>query len=153
MSRSLSFVPVIAAFSVFAFVSCTPEAFEASGPPLPPTPIYTDSLINGSAYSLNGQTWVIEHYRVGLIGEINLISDTLYFSENGEMIYNEVAGNYAFYPSASAYVLTMYETPWGMLSGSIQSYNMDAGEMIGTPFTNIAPGGNGLQVYLWMRRI
>jgi hypothetical protein len=68
-------------------------------------------------------------------------------------LFNEVTADYAFYPSASVYVLTMYQTPWGMLSGSVNPYNLEAGEIQGLPFSNITPGGNGLQVYLWMRRI
>ena len=69
------------------------------------------------------------------------------------MQFNGVDSNYAFYSSASVYVLTMYETPWGMLSGSVNAFSLESGEMVGLPFSNIAPGGNGMQVYLWMRRL
>lgn len=133
--------------------SCTPDAYEASGPPLAPTPINTDSIINPSVYSIAGQTWMVERYRIGQIGEISLTTDTVVFQENDVMQFNGVTAKYAFYPSASVYVLTMYETPWGMLSGSVQTYNLEAGEMVGLPFTNIISGGNSQQIYLWMRRI
>ena len=69
------------------------------------------------------------------------------------MLFNATSSAYAFYPSASVYVLTMYETPWGMLTGSLHAYNLEAGETNGLPFTNILTGGNGLQIYLWMHRI
>ena len=153
MKTNFLFIACCAGGIALTMQSCEPEIFEASGPPLPPTAINTDSIIDQNSYSIAAQTWVIERYRIGQVGEINLTSDTLFFLDTGEMLFNEVTADYAFYPSASVYVLTMYETPWGMLSGSVNTYNLEVGEILGMPFSNIAPGGNGLQVYLWMRRI
>jgi hypothetical protein len=153
MRNNFLFIALLASCIALELSSCTPETYEASGPPMPPTPIDTDSIINPSVYSIAGQMWVIERYRIGQIGEINLTSDTLVFQNNGVMQFNGVDSNYAFYPSASVHVLTMYETPWGMLSGSVNAFSLELGEMLGLPFSNIAPGGNGMQVYLWMRRL
>jgi hypothetical protein len=153
MRNNFLFIALLVSFIYLALSSCTPEAYEASGPPLPPTPINTDSIINPSVYSISGQTWVIERYRIGQIGEINLTSDTVVFNANGAMQFNDVDANYAFYPSASVYILTLYQTPWGMLSGSVNPFNLEVGEIHGLPFSNISVGGNGMQVYLWMRRL
>jgi hypothetical protein len=153
MRNNFLFVVVVSSGIALALSSCTAEVYEASGPPLPPTPIVTDTIINPSAYSIVGQTWVIDRYRIGQIGEINLTSDTIFFDINGVMQFNDVDANYVFYPSTFAYVLTLYQSPWGILSGSINPYNLEAGEMPGLPFSNIASGANDLQVYLWMRRI
>jgi hypothetical protein len=153
MRNNIFIITIVFVCVSMALSSCTPEAYEASGPPLAPTPIITDSIINPSVYSISGQTWVIERYRIGQIGEINQTADTVVFNANGAMQFNDVDANYAFYPSASVYILTLYQTPWGMLSGSVNPFNLEVGEILGLPFSNISVGGNGMQVYLWMRRL
>jgi hypothetical protein len=153
MRNNFLFILFLACGIALALSSCTTEAYEASGPPLPPTPIVTDTVINPNTYSIAGQTWVIDRYRIGQIGEINLTSDTIFFDINGAMQFNDVDANYVFYPSTFVYVLTLYQSPWGIISGSINPYNLESGEMPGLPFSDIASGSDGLQVYLWMRRI
>jgi hypothetical protein len=135
-----------------ALGACSTNYYEADGPPLPPTPIDTDSLLEHTTVSLVGERWLIYHYRLGPMGDLTDISDTLYFTDNASMTYNEWITSYALYPSASVYILSLDETPWGMLSGAFNSYNLQMGEAPGLPFSIITPGSTGGQVYLWMRR-
>ncbi len=153
MNSRLTYSLLLFSALTISLYSCTPEEFQESGPPLEATPIDTNSIIDSQVYSFAGQTWVVDRYRIGLLGETNLISDTLLFYNNVDMLYNTVQTNYALYPSASVYVLSMYQTPWGFLSGSVNPYNLKIGEILGLPFSNISLGGNSLQVYLWMHRI
>jgi hypothetical protein len=50
--------------------------------------------------------------------------------------------------------LSLYETPWGNLSGSILSNNLTNGTILGTKFVDISVGSsNTPEYFLWMNRI
>jgi hypothetical protein len=56
--------------------------------------------------------------------------------------------------TGSGYNLTLNETPWGNLSGSILSNNIISGNIPGIPFTNIALGSsNNPRYYLWIVKL
>ena len=78
---------------VVVIISCEKEVVEPSRPPLPPIPIYTDTTtldsLNDLSNPLKGQTWVITGIRVGDIGNMITISDTLVFLSNNVYICSE----------------------------------------------------------------
>ena len=135
---------------VLGLSSCTKEDI---GPPNPPEPIVTDSTQIDSTYNLAGQVWVISQYRVGEFGNLIPLSDTIEFLDLNTYTYNGIQEPYSFYPTASAYNLTLNFTPFGNLSGTIYQGNLDMGVMNGLKFTDITMGsGNGTNYYFWMTR-
>ena len=135
---------------VLGLTSCTKEDI---GPPNPPEPIVTDSTQIDTAYNLVGQIWVINQYRVGEFGNLIPLSDTIEFVDLNTYTYNGIEGPYSFYPTASAFNLTLNFTPFGNLSGTIYQGNLNMGVMNGLKFTDITMGsGNGTNYYFWMAR-
>jgi hypothetical protein len=136
------------------FASCTvPEQME--GPISNNGPILTDG--NNSTVSssnLVGQTWRINHYRVGDLGQMIVTSDILEFTSNRSYDFNGNTSTYSLTITGSGYNLTLNETPWGNLSGSILSNNITSGNIPGIPFVNIASGSsNNTRYYLWIVKI
>ena len=135
---------------IFGLSSCYKETIN---PPNPPEPIPTDSTQIDSAYNLVGQIWVINPYRVGEFGNLIPLSDTIEFVDLNTYTYNGIEGPYSFYPTASAFNLTLNFTPFGNLSGTIYQGNLTMGVMNGLKFTDITMGsGNGTNYYFWMTR-
>jgi hypothetical protein len=138
----------------FGILSCQKEDIQPNNPPLPPQPIVTDSLPMDSTLNLVGQTWVIQGYRVGDFGTIINTSDTVVFIDNNDYIINNNPSTYSLYPTASVYNLTMNNTMWGNLSGTIYDMNIQFGAIQGVKFTDISVGSsNQTNYYLWMIRI
>lgn len=137
--------------AVFGLMSCKKENI---GPPNPPQPIITDSTNIDSTYKLVNQTWVITGYRIGEIGGIIPTSDTIKFNNLTDYEFNNNVATYSFYTTASAYNLTINNTPWGNLSGTIYEGNLIHGTIIGMKFNDITFGSsNQTNYYLWMFRI
>lgn len=141
-------------FLFLLFVSCTvPENME--GPISNTRPILTNG--NNAIVSTNnlvGQTWKITNYRVGELGQMISTSDMLQFTSNTSYKFNGLAATYSLYVTGSGYNLTLNETPWGNLSGSILTNNLTSGSIPGIPFTNIASGSsNTTKYYLWMIKL
>ena len=122
---------------VLVFYSCyIPPEYE--GPIDNTNPIVTlpppgnGGVITGQ--SLAGQTWRIWGYRVGPMGDY---PTTYYLTSTG-----------------SGYNLSLYETPWGNLSGSVLTNNIVMGKILGIKFVDISVGSsNTTQYYLWMNKI
>ena len=74
--------------------------------------------------SLVGQTWRIFYYRVGPMGQVMTTNDTLIFLTSSTYTFNGYQSTYYLTPTGSGYNLSLYETPWGNLSGSILSNNI-----------------------------
>ena len=141
-------------FLFLLFVSCTiPENME--GPISNTRPILTNG--NNSTVTSNnlvGQTWKITNYRVGELGQMIATSDILQFTSNTSYKFNGTTSTYSLYVTGSGYNLTLNETPWGNLSGSILTNNLTSGSIPGIPFTNIASGSsNTTKYYLWMIKL
>ena len=141
-------------FLFLLFVSCTiPENME--GPISNTRPILTNG--NNSTVTSNnlvGQTWKITNYRVGEMGQMIATSDILQFTSNTSYKFNGSVSTYSLYVTGSGYNLTLNETPWGNLSGSILTNNLTSGSIPGIPFTNIASGSsNTTKYYLWMIKL
>ena len=104
--------------------------------------------------SLVGQTWRIFYYRVGPMGTVMSANDTLIFLTSSTYTYNGYQTTYHLTPTGSGYNLSLYETPWGNLSGSILSNNITQGQILGTKFVDISTGSsNTTEYYLWMNKL
>jgi hypothetical protein len=104
--------------------------------------------------SLVGQTWRIFYYRVGPMGMVMTTNDTLIFLTSSTYKFNGYQSTYYLTPTGSGYNLSLYETPWGNLSGSILSNNITQGQILGTKFVDISTGSsNTTEYYLWMNKI
>jgi hypothetical protein len=141
-------------FLFLLFISCTvPESME--GPISNSGPILTN-VNNSNVVSNNlvGQTWRINHYRVGDLGQMIATSDILQFTSNTSYKFNGNTSTYSLTITGSGYNLTLNETPWGNLSGSILSNNITSGNIPGIPFTNIATGSsNNTRYFLWIVKL
>lgn len=136
------------------FVSCTvPENME--GPISNTGPILTNgNNSNITSNNLVGQTWRINYYRVGDLGQIIATSDILQFTSNTSYKFNGNTSTYSLTITGTGYNLTLNETPWGNLSGSILSNNISSGNIPGIPFTNIATGSsNTIRYFLWIVKL
>jgi hypothetical protein len=112
----------------------------------PPTVTVSQSLV--------GQTWKIFYYRVGPMGTVMTANDTLIFLTSSTYKYNGYQTTYRLTSTGSGYNLSLYETPWGNLSGSILSNNITQGQILGTKFVDISTGSsNTTEYYLWMNKI
>ena len=104
--------------------------------------------------SLVGQTWRIFYYRVGPMGQVMTINHTLVFLTSSTYTYDGYQSTYHLTVTGSGYNLSLYETPWGNLSGSILSNNIVNGTILGTKFVDISTGSsNTTEYYLWMNRL
>ena len=104
--------------------------------------------------TLVGQTWKIFYYRVGSMGTVMTTNDTLVFLTSSTYKFNGYQSTYYLTPTGSGYNLSLYETPWGNLSGSILSNNIVNGTILGTKFVDISVGSsNTTEYYLWMNKI
>ena len=139
------------------FVSCTIQPLyegpiNNTGPIVGQNPPATGGVISGD--SLIGQTWHIFYYRVGLMGNVMTADDTLVFLTSSTYTYNGYQTTYHLTTTGSGYNLSLYETPWGNLSGSILSNNITQGHILGTKFVDISVGSsNTTEYYLWMNKI
>ena len=143
----------IALLTVCILMACKRQDDFEMHPPLAPEPIVTDSIIGNNSIRLTGEKWIIEQYRIGEFTNPIAMSDTLEFISHSELLYQHFQTTYSFYPSASIYVLTLNESPWGMISGALNSYQLNSGEILATPFSVITPGSATPQVFLWMKRV
>ncbi len=140
----------------FLLVSCNiselPEGpIDNTVPIIEPTPINPGS---NSPQNLIGQTWKIFYYRVGPMGQVMTTNDTLEFLTSSTYKFNGYQSTYYLYVTGSGYNLSLYETPWGNLSGSILSNNLTNGTILGTKFVDISVGSsNTTEYFLWMNRI
>lgn len=135
---------------ILTITSCQKEVI---GPPNQPEPIITDTLEVDSTYNLIGQVWVITQYRVGEFGDIIQLNDTISFLGLNTYTYNDFESTYSFYPTASAFNLTLNYTLFGNISGTIYQGNLNIGVINGLKFIDITFGsGNQTNYYIWMVR-
>jgi len=140
----------------FVLTSCyIPEPQE--GPIDNTGPIIVNPPSNGgnvTTQSLVGTTWRIFYYRVGPTSQVMSTNDTLVFLTSSIYTFNGQQSTYYLTPTGSGYNLTLYETTWGNLSGSILSNNITNGTILGTKFVDISVGSsNTTEYYLWMNKL
>ena len=136
--------------------SCyVPEIHEGpinnTGPIIVTSPPTNGGVVTGE--SLVGQTWKLFYYRVGPMGMMTA-NDTLIFLTSSTYTYNGYQTKYHLTSNGSGYNLSLYETPWGNLSGSVLTNNVSGGKILGTKFVDISTGSsNTAEYYLWMNKI
>ena len=140
----------------FVLTSCyIPEPQE--GPIDNTGPIIVNPPSNGgnvTTQSLVGTTWRIFYYRVGPTSQVMSTNDTLVFLTSSIYTFNGQQSTYHLTPTGSGYNLSLYQTTWGNLSGSILSNNIINGTILGTKFVDISTGSsNTTEYYLWMNKL
>ena len=128
--------------------SCKKEDFTPN-PPNPPVPIITDSTLVDSTLSLAGQKWVVTKILLtDLVSENR--QDTLDFENNSDYTYNNIPSLYDLDVNPYTYKLTLYNTPWGHLVGTLYEYNLTSGVVSGSVFVDYYNSSN--QYKIWMTR-
>lgn len=118
--------------------------------PNPPEPIITNPTPIDSGISLSGQTWVITKV-LNTDFSMESRSDTLEFISNKDYKFNEYLTTYSLFPMPTTYNLSLYDTSWGNLSGSLYNYNIVSGRVDGLDFYDIDNASR--KVKLWMKKI
>lgn len=128
--------------------SCVKEDIKPQQP-LGPQPIITDTTSVDSVAALKGQTWVITKILNTSFNQ-EVRSDTLVFLTNNVYSFNGVQSTYNFYPNQISYTLTLNNTPWGHISGSMYDYNLTQGLLENCQFKNYFTNQNSVKI--WMER-
>ena len=115
--------------------------------PLDPQPIITDTTFVDTTITLKNTTWVITKVLNTNFSE-ELRSDTIVFLTYNTYSFNGFQSTYNFYPNNLNYTLTLNNTPWGHISGSIYDYNITQGEIINCQFNNYFTGQNVIKVWM-----
>lgn len=118
--------------------------------PNPPEPIITNPTPIDSGISLSGQTWVITKV-LNTDFSMESRSDTLEFISNKDYKFNGYLSKYNLGVMPTTYKLSLNDTGWGNLSGSLYNYNIVSGRVDGLDFYDIF--NSGLKVKLWMKKI
>ena len=133
---------------VLLITSCVKEDVTPQQP-LPPQPIITDTITVDSTISLKNTTWVITKILNTSFNQ-ELRSDTLVFISNTVYSFNGVQSTYNLYPNTFGYSLTLNNTPWGHISGTIYDYNLTQGLIENCQFKNYFTGQNSVRI--WMEK-
>lgn len=118
--------------------------------PLAPQPIITDTTIVDSTISLKNTTWVITKVLNTSFNQ-EFRSDTLVFISNNVYSFDGVQSTYNLYMNNLGYTLTLNNTPWGHISGTIYDYNLTQGIIENCQFKNYFTNENVIKI--WMTKI
>lgn len=104
---------------------------------------------------LSVSSWLLYMYKDAGMSNTLSRSDTLVFTTKQDYTYNGLAGTYYFEncSACNSMRLTLYNTPFGDISGLPPSNTKSSGEMIDIPFSRLSPANNGQQIYLWLKKI
>ena len=118
--------------------------------PNPSTPIITNPTLVDSTLSLAGQTWVITKVlNTDMVYENR--SDTLVFVDSDDYKFNGYPSKYNLGVTPTTYKLSLYDTAWGNIGGSLFNYNIVSGKVDGLDFYDIF--NSSRKVKLWMTKI
>lgn len=118
--------------------------------PIDPQPIVTNPTIEDSVVSFKGETWVVTKVmNTDMIYEDR--SDTLVFIGVDNYKFNGYKSKYNLDVTPTNYKLTLYDTPWGNIGGSLLNYNIVSGMVEGLYFFDIFDTNQ--KVKLWMKKI
>jgi len=118
--------------------------------PISPQPIITNPTLVDSTLSFAGQTWVVTKVlNTDMVYENR--SDTLVFIDSDDYTFNGVPSKYNLGVTPTSYKLTMYDTAWGNIGGSLYNYNIVSGKVDGLDFFDIF--NSSRKVKLWMTKI
>jgi hypothetical protein len=138
---------------IVLFSACVKEEEPTDMRPDPASPIETDNSEIEPALNIAGQKWHVFRYMPENSFQFFDVNDTLEFSDDDLMTYNEYSTQYALYSTPTHYVLTIYESPWGMISAGVTPLQLDSGEIIATQFSIIIPENGASSITIWMKRI
>ena len=128
--------------------SCKKEEFTPN-PPSYGTPFGLDSVMVDSTLSMAGQKWVVTKILLtDLVSENR--QDTLDFIDNSNYTYTNIPSLYDLDVNPYTYKLTLYNTPWGHLVGTLYEYNLTSGVVSGSVFVDYYNSSN--QYKIWMTR-
>jgi hypothetical protein len=138
---------------IFTFLltlfSCKKEEFTPN-PPNPPVDIITDSNLVDTTLTLAGQKWVITKISLPDVIMPENCQDTLDFENNSDYTYNNIPSLYDLDVNPYNYKLTLYNTPWGHLVGTLYEYNLTSGVVVGSFFVDYY--NPSIQYKIWMTR-
>ena len=135
--------------SVLFLTSCVKQEIVPQEP-ITPQPIITNPTLVDSTLSLAGQTWVITKVlNTDMIYENR--SDTLVFIDSDDYKFNGYPSKYNLGVTPTTYKLSLYDTAWGNIGGSLFNYNIVSGKVDGLEFYDIF--NTSRKVKLWMTKI
>jgi hypothetical protein len=114
-------------FSNILLTSCIKEDIKPQQP-LSPQPIITDTVLVD-----------------------DLRSDTLIFIDVDDYTFNGYPSKYRLTTTSTTYNLTLYDTPWGSISGNLINFNIVSGTIESKPFNDIL--GIYGETKIWMYRL
>lgn len=119
--------------------------------PNPPTPIITNPVPTDSTLSLAGQTWVVTKIQYTDATEPENRSDTMIFISDEIYVFNGDSSVYDLDVTPTTYKLSLYDTAWGNIGGSLFNYNIVSGKVDGLDFFDIFESNR--KVKLWITRL
>lgn len=126
--------------------SCVKEDIKPQQP-LGPQPIITDTTFVDSTVTLKNSTWVIfKVLNTSFNQEVR--SDTLVFLTNNTYSFNGFQSTYSLYPSNVGFTLTLNNTPWGHISGTVYEYNLSQGLIENCQFKNYFTNQNSVKIWM-----
>ncbi len=135
--------------SVLFLSSCSKQELVPQEP-ITPQPIITNPTLVDSTLSLAGQTWVITKVlNTDMVYENR--SDTLVFINTSDYTFNGYPSKYNLGVTPTTYKLSLYDTAWGNIGGSLFNYNIVSGKVDGLDFYDIF--NTSRKVKLWMTKI
>ena len=135
--------------SVLFLSSCSKQELVPQQP-IAPQPIITNPTLVDSTLSLAGQTWVITKVlNTDMMYEDR--SDTLVFINTSDYTFNGYPSKYNLGVTPTTYKLSLYDTAWGNIGGSLFNYNIVSGKVDGLDFYDIF--NSSRKVKLWITKI
>ena len=126
--------------------SCVKEDIKPQQP-LGPQPIITDTTFVDSTVTLKNSTWVIfKVLNTSFNQEVR--SDTLVFLTNNTYSFNGFQSTYSLYPSNLGFTLTLNNTPWEHISGTVYEYNLTQGLIENCQFKNYFTNQNSVKIWM-----
>lgn len=135
--------------SILLMFSCKKETITPN-PPNPPVDIITDSTLVDSTTTFKGETWVITQVLNTNFSQ-EFRSDTLVFLTENSYTFNGSNSIYHLYTNSFGYTLTLNNTVWGHISGTVYDYNLTEGIIDNCQFKNYFTNENSVKI--WMHRI
>lgn len=139
---------VILSGLLFLMTSCQKE-----DPIEPPTYKQITQPPTSDIPSLTNTTWVLYKFQtLNVITQPELVSDTLKFIGNSELIYNGIECEYSFYPSGNLWYIELKETPrFGGINSFVSEGPINYGELLQQEFINVY--NRNQKWIIWMRKI
>lgn len=135
--------------SVLFLSSCSKQELVPQEP-ITPQPIITNPTLVDSTLSLAGQTWVITKVlNTDMMYEDR--SDTLVFINTSDYTFNGYPSKYNLGVTPTTYKLSLYDTAWGNIGGSLFNYNIVSGKVDGLDFYDIF--NSSRKIKLWITKI